>query len=90
MNISERILDILQQQGLSKKDLADRLNMPAQNINSTILNNPKFSVLERVAEVLEIPLSQLVSEEKTSSPTATIICPKCGEQIPIETIVKTL
>lgn len=88
MDISERILQVLQQRGLSKKDLADKLNMPAQNINSTILNNPKFSVLERVAEVLDISLPELIGEEKTSSPIVTIVCPKCGEIISVETTIK--
>ena len=88
MDISERILEVLQQKGLSKKDLADKLNMPAQNINSTILNNPKFSVLEKVASALGMTVSELITKESTPSSSSVIICPKCGEAISVETIVK--
>lgn len=89
MDISEKILAVLQQRGWSKKDLADRMNMPAQNINSTVLNNPKFTVLERVAEALQMPLAELISDGEPQEQQAPhIVCPKCGEVIPIETTIK--
>lgn len=83
MDISKRILTIMDTRGMNKKMLADRLGMPSQNINSTVLNNPKFEVLERVAAALDVSLSELVEEEKAQppEPRPSIRCPYCGQRI---------
>lgn len=82
MNIKDRIEQELSRRGMSKKDLAERLGIPAQNVNSTVLTNPKFEVLERVAEAMGIPLSVLVDD---GSHGAIIRCPHCGKVITIKT-----
>ena len=82
MNIKDRIEQELSRRGMSKKDLAERLGIPAQNVNSTVLRNPKFEVLERVAEAMGIPLSVLVDD---GSHGAIIQCPHCGKAITIKT-----
>ena len=88
MDISEKILAVMQQRGINKKELAEKLGIPPQGINSTVLNNPKFNVLERVAEALDVSLADLMQGSKAEPVVPTIVCPKCGEVIPIETTIK--
>ena len=44
--------------------------------------------LERVAEALDVSLADLVQGSKAEPIVPTIVCPKCGEVIPIETTIK--
>lgn len=84
MDISKRILNILDSKGMSKKNLADAMGIPPQNINSTVLNNPKFEVMERVAVALEMSLAELVGdEEKVELEPKQFVCPHCGKPIKI-------
>jgi len=53
MDIKTKIEQELSRRGLTKKDLAERLGIPAQNVNSTVLTNPKLEVLERVGSSRE-------------------------------------
>ena len=62
INISERILAVAEEKGLNKKVLADRLGIQPQNINSTVLNNPKFEILEKVADTLGVTIGELVGD----------------------------
>ena len=82
MNIKQRIEQELSRRGLTKKDLAERLGIPAQNVNSTVLTNPKLEVLERVADALGVPLRDLVDDG--GGGTATIECPSCHARFEIE------
>lgn len=63
INISERILAVAEEKGLNKKVLADRLDIQPQNINSTVLKNPKFEMLEKVADTLGVTIGELVGDE---------------------------
>lgn len=72
----------MERQGINKKQLAELMGLQAQNINSTVLDNPKFDTLEKVAHALGISLAELVDEEDrqtTSEPQQR--CPYCGREL---------
>ena len=84
INISERILAVAEKQGVNKKVLAERMGIQPQNINSTVLNNPKFEMLEKVADTLGVTVSELVGDApaRYGETAATVItCPHCHKDI---------
>lgn len=62
---------ILSSRGMTKKDLADRLGITKQGLNS--MKNPTLSNLEKVANALEIPLWMLFREEQVDNLDGGII-----------------
>ena len=62
---------ILSSRGMTKKDLADRLGITKQGLNS--MKNPTLSNLEKVANALEIPLWMLFREEQVDNLDGAII-----------------
>lgn len=62
---------ILTSRGMTKKDLADKLGITKQGLNS--MKNPTLSNLEKVANALEIPLWRLFREEQTDNLDGGII-----------------
>lgn len=84
INISERILAVAEKQGINKKVLAERMGIQPQNINSTVLNNPKFEMLERVADTLGVTVSELVGDAPASHTEPQMHCPYCGHDLKID------
>ena len=85
INISERILAVAEKQGVNnKKVLAERMGIQPQNINSTVLNNPKFEMLEKVADTLGVTVSELVGDAPASHIEPQMHCPYCGHDLNIK------
>lgn len=85
-----RIEEILNQKGIKKTQFAEMMNTTKQNVNA-MFRNPTLSRLEDIADVLGVPVWQLlVSPEEvmnapvTSSPVGGVVW---GERfIPCSTI----
>jgi transcriptional regulator with XRE-family HTH domain len=84
INISERILAVAEKQGINKKVLAERMGIQPQNINSTVLNNPKFEMLEKVADTLGVTISELVGDAPGRIIEPQQKCPYCGHDLNIK------
>ena len=84
INISERILAVAEKQGVNKKVLAERMGIQPQNINSTVLNNPKFEMLEKVADTLGVTVSELVGDAPGHIIEPQQKCPYCGHDLNIK------
>ena len=84
INISERILAVAEKQGINKKVLAERMGIQPQNINSTVLNNPKFEMLEKVADTLGVTVSELVGDAPGHIIEPQQKCPYCGHDLNIK------
>lgn len=84
INISERILAVAEKHGVNKKVLAERMGIQPQNINSTVLNNPKFEMLEKVADTLGVTVSELVGDAPTRHIEPQQKCPYCGHDLNIK------
>ena len=70
--------------GLTKKVLAERMGIQPQNINSTVLNNPKFEMLEKVADTLGVTVSELVGDAPGHIIEPQQKCPYCGHDLNIK------
>ena len=81
-----RIRDILKEQGITTKELAEKMGISQSALNQSISGNPSVKVLTNIADALDVPVWQLFanpSEILTKDSTA-ITCPHCGKEIKIE------
>jgi transcriptional regulator with XRE-family HTH domain len=70
---------ILKEKGLSKTDIAKRMDLSRESLYRILSGNPTLDNLNKLANALEIPLSELFEQ-----PLNDIInCPHCGGKIKI-------
>lgn len=84
-----RIREIIEEQGMTTKEVADRLGISLSALNQNISGNPSVKVLTRISEVLHVPMWQLFAspeevQEKPEDDKNTITCPNCGKKFKME------
>lgn len=81
-----RIKNIVAAKGMTLKGLAEKLGITPQTLGNIVneKNNPNLSTLEKIANVLEVPVSSLFMDYLEPN-SAIIICPQCGARINIQT-----
>ena len=83
-----RIREILKEQGITTKELAERMGISQSGLNQSISGNPSVKVLTNIAEALNVPVWQLFADPtellQKETPNASITCPHCGKEIKIE------
>ena len=80
MDIKQRIVDIIESKGLTKKVVCERMGKFDQAFNS-LLNNPKWSTLEAVADAIGIDVWQLFEPEiKAAGYCSTLAAPQEAKQ----------
>lgn len=77
-----RVKEILKAKGMTAKELAKLLNVSEGSLSLTIKDgaNPSVQTLEKIANALGVPVSELFEAPKAG----VITCPHCGKQITIE------
>lgn len=79
-----RIRDIIEQQGITTKEVADKIGISVSALNQNIAGNPSVKVLEKIATALDVPMWQLfASPEEVQKENDAIVCPHCGKPIKI-------
>lgn len=92
MNIRENIKYILSKRGMTQVDLARKMGVSKQQIQSWISKNATIDSLQRMAVVLDTTVETLVSEVPLNIrneaiptrhiPTTTrLVCPFCGKEM---------
>lgn len=78
-----RIKEILDQKGMTAKQLADKMGVTPQYISGIIREqgSASVSVLSNIAKVLEVPLASLFDDYVSSDDS--FICPYCGNKLHI-------
>lgn len=80
-----RIREVINEQGITSKELAEKLEMSVSALNQHISGNPSVKILERIATALDVPIWQLFASpiEVTSAQScaSTFVCPKCGAHL---------
>ena len=81
-----RIRDILKEQGITTKELAEKMGISQSALNQSISGNPSVKVLTNIADALDVPVWQLFANpsEILTKDSTSIICPHCGKEIKIE------
>lgn len=82
-----RIKEVMQEQGITGKELAERLGKTPQYISGIVrgADSASVEVLSKIAKAMGVPLSSLFSDYNRSK---TISCPNCGHDIDIELKMK--
>lgn len=74
-----RIKEILKEKGQTQKDLAQRMGVAEISLSRSINGNPNLETLQKIADCLEVDISELFAPKETD----TIVCPKCGSKFKI-------
>lgn len=80
MDLSMRIKEVIKEKGLTIQSLADTMGINRVNLSSSINGNPTVETLQKIADALNVPISELFEQPDTS----VIVCPKCGAQLEVK------
>ena len=79
-----RIKEICKAQGVTLKDVADRMGITDIALRKAISGNPTIKTLERIADALGVNVVELMIQPEETA----IKCPHCGKPIYIKYEVK--
>jgi len=78
MKFRERIKELCVERGITQKELAEQLEISDISLNKTLRGKyPQLQTLERIAEALNVPITDLFEKPKID----VINCPHCGNKI---------
>lgn len=86
-----RIKDILKEKGITQQELADKLGITRSGIVKTLAGNPSQETLEKIANILDVPMWQIFASSEEVNNLANdlkIICPHCNKSISLKIGVK--
>jgi transcriptional regulator with XRE-family HTH domain len=69
--------------GVTLVELAQRMGTSQQAVSQAVHGNPSLSYLQRMADAIGIPLSELVNDVPTDQTEPLMRCPHCGEPIKV-------
>ena len=81
-----RIRDIIEQKGITTKELAERMGISQSALNQHISGNPSIKVLTSIASNLGVDIWELFispEEVRPNSDTTVLTCPKCGTKLKV-------
>ena len=73
-----RIKEIIKEKGTSVNALAEKMGITRVGLSQHINGNPSVEVLERIADALEVDITELFDSGRSS-----ITCPRCGAKLNI-------
>ena len=79
-----RIKDVLKEQNVTAKELAERVGISRENMTYIIneKSRPSFDTLVKISEAINVPLSELFSDSQKTS----FVCPNCGAKLELKKV----
>lgn len=74
-----RIKEVCKEKGILQKDLAENLGITDIALRASLKGNPTIGTLEKVASVLNVPITDLFEQPKQN----IITCPHCNGKIKV-------
>lgn len=74
------IKKVIKANGLTVKEVAERMGITREGLSNHINGNPSVQVLERIAAAIGCNVGDFFAPQ----PTNTITCPYCGKSITIK------
>lgn len=71
-----RIKEILKEKGMTQKELAQKVGVAEISLSRSINGNPNLETLQKIADALEVEMSELFAAREKD----IITCPKCGSK----------
>jgi transcriptional regulator with XRE-family HTH domain len=62
-----RIKEVIKEQGITIKDVANKMGVSRPSLNQTINGNPTVEMLERIAAALNVPVAELFDKPKDNT-----------------------
>lgn len=78
--MSNRIKEVIKEQGYTINALADKMGMSRENLSKR-LANPSTPTLEKLSDALNVPVWQLFASPEE---VRKLVCPHCGKEIKIK------
>lgn len=75
-----RIKEVCKEKGILQKDLAEKLGITDIALRASLKGNPTIGTLERVANALEVSITDLFEPTKEN----VIHCPNCGTTLELK------
>lgn len=79
---------VARQKGMRIEDIANKLNITKGGLSKALNGNPTIGTLRKVAEVLDVPITDFFADEIGDIPhperEPLMRCPRCGQEIKIE------
>lgn len=81
-----RIKEVIKLKGYSVKGLAEKMNINRVNLTNMINGNPTVETLGKIADALEVPVTDLFEKEDDPEKKEyiNILCPHCGKSVPVK------
>lgn len=79
-----RIKDVLKEQNVTAKELAERVGISRENMTNIIneKSRPSFDTLVKISEAINVPLSELFSDSQKTA----FVCPNCGAKLELKKV----
>lgn len=77
-----RIKEVIKEKGMTVNSLAEKMGINRVGLSNHINGNPSVEVLERIADAIGCPVTELFEQPKKGSLSLT--CPHCGKDINIK------
>jgi len=79
------IKELCRRNNITQKMLANMIGMSEVGLSQSINGNPTISTLEKVANALNVPITDLFEkQEQQTQESDIIICPHCNGKIKIK------
>jgi transcriptional regulator with XRE-family HTH domain len=82
-----RIREAIEEQGMTTKQVAEKLNVTLSALNQSISGNPSVKVITNIANAIGVPVWQLFASSEEVHPKSdslSLTCPHCGKDISIK------
>ena len=74
-----RIKEVIKEKGLTVKEVAEKMGIQPPSLSRAINENTTVDMLKRIADVLEVPVTELFEQPKSN----VYNCPNCGVQLEV-------
>jgi transcriptional regulator with XRE-family HTH domain len=75
-----RVKEILRDLEKNQKWLAEKVGVAEISLSRSINGNPSLETLEKIANALEVPISELFEKQGNNS----VNCPNCGARLELK------
>lgn len=77
-----RIKEVIKEKGKTITELADIMGINRVNLSNMVNGNPTVETLNKIADALCVPVTELFEQPKHDSLSLT--CPHCGKSITLK------
>lgn len=77
--MSLRIKEVIKEKGLTVQGLAKKMGINRVGLSNHVNGNPSVEILQRIADALEVNITELFEQAKSNEFT----CPNCGTKLKV-------